>query len=235
MFWKYQVGKFRESYQVLTYDARAQGNSDLSDLPLTLTQHAKDLVDLLTFLKIKKAHFIGISLGARISLAFTKLQPQKVNSLILCSIAMETSAHAHQIFQAAKNILEQNGKESMAEYLLPYLSGSYFSKKEQTFKRAMAKAIANRNKKESLFVQLEAMQTYPDFSELTLPLQIPSLLITGSEDRLFTDSEAERLVNHLGGQWEQIHDTGHSIPIEIPDLFHKIVRKFIESCPICSR
>ncbi|MCD6584903.1 MAG: alpha/beta hydrolase [Desulfobacteraceae bacterium] len=229
LFWKYQVEKFKDAYHVITYDARSQGNSDSGDLLLTLDQHAKDLADLLSFLKIKKAHFIGISLGARISLAFAKRHPQKVKSLILCGIAMKTTAHTHQIFQTAINILEKNGKESMAEYLLPYLLGSYFSMKKQPFKKAMAKAIAKRNNKESLLTQLKALQTYPDLSTTTFSFQIPTLVITGSDDLMVPDNAAEQLVRHLGGQWEQIHSTGHCVPIEAPDLFYRIIRQFIAS------
>ena len=31
--WKYQVDELKDAYQVLTYDARAQGNSDSGDFP----------------------------------------------------------------------------------------------------------------------------------------------------------------------------------------------------------
>lgn len=229
LFWKDLVEKFKDLYQVITYDARAQGNSDLGEPPLTLTQHAKDLADLLFFLKIKKVHFIGISLGAKISLAFAEYWPQKVNSLILCSIAIETSDHAHQVFQTAEIVLEQNGIESMAEYLFPYLSGRYYSMKSQKIKTAMAKAIVKRNNKGSLLAQLKALQTYSNLSAIKFPFQIPTLVISGSADQMIPEKTAGHLAKHLGGQWELIHGAGHCIPLEAPDLFYRITQQFMAS------
>ena len=85
------------------------------------------------------------------------------------------------------------------------------------------------DKKESLLAQLKAMQTYPDVPVMDFSFKIPTLVISGTEDRLIDDTAIEHLAKYLGAEWERIQDAGHSIPLEVPDLFCRIIRQFITS------
>ena len=64
-YWKHLGKMLTDRYQVLLYDCRGQGESDLGQIPLTLNQHAADLQDMLYELGIYQTHVIGISHGAR--------------------------------------------------------------------------------------------------------------------------------------------------------------------------
>jgi 3-oxoadipate enol-lactonase len=113
--------------------------------------------------------------------------------------------------------------------LLPFLLGSFFLRKNKKTQSAMAKAIAKRNKQESLLAQLAAMQTYPCVPAMDFSFKIPTLVISGTEDRLIDDTAIEHLAKYLGAEWERVQDVGHSIPLEAPNIFNRIMLRFIAS------
>ncbi len=85
-FWKYLENHFKQNYQVITWDYRGHGNSAS---PKDLTNASMDalLFDckaVLNKLKVKKAIFVGFSLGSQIILEFYKRYPKSVKALIPC-------------------------------------------------------------------------------------------------------------------------------------------------------
>ena len=67
----------------LSWDARGYGDSEDYTTELTLDDFSTDLNNLLKFCKIEKAHFVGLSMGARIAMTYYLNNPSKVLSLNL--------------------------------------------------------------------------------------------------------------------------------------------------------
>lgn len=77
--WEAQFSAFAQQYQVLRYDTRGYGKSDF---PARAYSNSADLYGLLTFLGIKRAYLMGLSLGGRIILDFALEHPEMVAALI---------------------------------------------------------------------------------------------------------------------------------------------------------
>ena len=75
--WDPQVEAFKDSFRILNYDMRGHGASAAPQGPYTLDMLADDLRRLLEQLKIKKAHYCGLSIGGMIgqTLALTRPGP----------------------------------------------------------------------------------------------------------------------------------------------------------------
>jgi 3-oxoadipate enol-lactonase len=63
--WDDQFEAFAEHYRVIRYDIRGYGQSDLPDA--SPYYHADDLMALLNFLEVKKAHVVGLSMGVALA------------------------------------------------------------------------------------------------------------------------------------------------------------------------
>jgi 3-oxoadipate enol-lactonase len=61
--WDPQLAEFEKEFQVLRYDTRGHGQSEVTPGPYTFGQLAQDVVRLLDALKIEQAHFCGLSMG----------------------------------------------------------------------------------------------------------------------------------------------------------------------------
>lgn len=217
----------KDQFRVVLYDARAQGQSDLGEGQLSLEVHAADLVALLKHLGVEKAHLVGLSHGAKIALMCAANSPECIDRLVLCSVSAESSCRARLVVRSWLDILRSSDLETMARVSLPVVFGEDFLKQKEKSLEAIVKGIVTRNRKESLLAQLEAMTVYPPIFQVARDFHIPCLVLSASDDPLVTEEGAKRLAGLCKGQHKQIMRSGHSIPIETPELFGKTVSEFL--------
>ncbi len=225
--WRPHAHIFKDSFRVILYDARAQGQSELGKKKLTLDLHVKDLSELLHHLKIKKAHLAGLSHGAYVALAFASRLPDFVDRLVLCSISAEKSAQANIIVRSWLEILKRCDLKAVAWAAIPIVFGNKFLKQNYKIADNMAEAIAVRNCKSSLIEHFQAMTRYPPIAGRAKKINCPALIISGSQDRLVNTEGAMQLADLCRGRHEEIPDSGHSIPAEAPELFNRTVLEFL--------
>jgi len=84
--WEPQVKTFSENYQVLCYDLRGFGKSDLPTGDSF--SHSKDLKLLLDYLEISKAYILGLSLGGMVAIDFVLQYPEMADALIPADSAL---------------------------------------------------------------------------------------------------------------------------------------------------
>ncbi len=81
-FWFMSVGRqLARDYRIITYDLRGHGASGMPAAGYRLPQLVDDLEVLLARLQVDKAHFVGHSFGARVALAQTIMNPDRVATL----------------------------------------------------------------------------------------------------------------------------------------------------------
>ncbi len=85
-FWVYLERAFRMLHQVVTWDYRGHGKSELKKNPKNYGLQAlvKDLKAVLDYHKIEKPVLVGHSLGVQVILEFYRRWPERVGGLILC-------------------------------------------------------------------------------------------------------------------------------------------------------
>lgn len=93
--WVFQTRALAETYRVLQYDCRGQGQSEHPGSPYTMELHADDLSALLYALEYEKAHIAGISYGGEVAQAFALKYPERTQSLILIDTVSEVGAELH--------------------------------------------------------------------------------------------------------------------------------------------
>lgn len=81
--WLAQVPPFSEHFKVITFDNRGSGKSDRPDEPYTMEMMAKDIIGLMDYLDIEKAHMMGYALGGMVLQRLAIDYPERLNKLIL--------------------------------------------------------------------------------------------------------------------------------------------------------
>ncbi|MGB2152955.1 MAG: alpha/beta fold hydrolase, partial [Flavobacteriaceae bacterium] len=86
--WFKQVRAFKKQFNVLILDLRGHGDSkpslkDTFNPKYTFDAITDDIVEVLAHLKIKKSHFIGISLGTILIRNLAEKKPAMVQSMIM--------------------------------------------------------------------------------------------------------------------------------------------------------
>lgn len=227
LYWGHHVPSFSKLFRLLFYDARAQGQSDLGNGPLSLAQHVSDLKDLVDHLGLDRTHLVGISHGARVALAFAVNFPEMVDRLVICSLSSDTNDRSRTIIRSWLEILRLSGVEAMAWAAVPVVFGNNFLRHHQKMIDKIVNAVVKRNPKKALVAQLDAILRYPPPDSVPEDFDRPVLVISGSEDPIIDPAGARRIARICRAQYEELSGIGHSIPAESPQLFDRLVIDFL--------
>ena len=227
MYWKVIAASLKPEFRSLLYDARGQGESELGALPLSLDLHLEDLLALLDHLGTGPANLVGLSHGALLGYAMAKHKPAKVSRLVMCSIGVRTPIRARLIVRSWLPIVETGGLEPMVKAVVPHVFGkAYLAQNSKNLDR-VTKTIVRRNRRTSLVAHLSAMTAYPRLSALLKKLELPMLVLCGSDDPLVRVDGAVEVAEKSGGRCLIVKDAGHSIPVEAPKEFLKTLQQFL--------
>ena len=227
VYWTTIANRLKNDFQILAYDARAQGRSDPGKRPLSLDLHSADLCNLFEYAGVEKAHLVGLSHGSSVALAFASRFSEKACRLVLCSVTAEPTCRARLTVASWLRTLKQEGMEAMAWAALPVVFGENFLRINEGSLDKIMKAIIRRNKEDGLIAQLEAMGELTRLSSTAPDIRCPVLVLSGSDDPLVTEEGARELARLCKGRHERLPGLGHSIPAEAPELFVDILKKFL--------
>lgn len=90
------VPMLRERFRVTTFDLRGHGYSDMPPSGYTTADMADDLLGLMDGLGIERAHLVGHSLGADISLHFALHYPDRADRLVLIEAGLPVLVSARK-------------------------------------------------------------------------------------------------------------------------------------------
>lgn len=208
-------------------------------VPYTLFDMVEDIIGLMKFLSIGKAHFVGRSMGGIIAQLIASEYPERVLSL---TSIMSTSLNP-ALPPAQADVMEMmisqkpNPRYDKALYLNQSLafakriSGSKFSFDERAQIEIIEKEIIfSNNQSGGLWRQLLAIIATGYKRERLEKIIAPTLVIHGSEDPIFLPACGEDTANTIkGAEFMLIEGMGHEIPhalyAKIVDAIDRITRK----------
>lgn len=116
--WDNQVETLAQHYRVVRYDVQGIGKSARPQAPFS---HSKDLFALLRFLKIERAHVVGLSVGGAIAIDFAIEYPEVVDHLILVAPGLSSDAKSEpnlQSLAALAGMVKTKGIEHLIQLTL---------------------------------------------------------------------------------------------------------------------
>ncbi|WP_270179678.1 2-succinyl-6-hydroxy-2,4-cyclohexadiene-1-carboxylate synthase [Alkalihalobacillus sp. CinArs1] len=224
-----------DRYRCIAIDLIGHGKSSKPEDPAyysmeSMSQYLKDILDQLN---VKNANVIGYSMGGRLALSFAAHHPSYVKSLILesSSPGLETIEEREERIlkddALAKRIAE-DGVESFVTFWEEVPLFRTQKRLPQSLQRELRKQRLT-NSTTGLVNSLKGMGTgaQPSNWDKLKAISIPTLLLVGEYDKKFV-SIANRMNERLpNGQIEEIIDAGHTIHLEQPQIFDKMVIGFL--------
>jgi pimeloyl-ACP methyl ester carboxylesterase len=227
LYWKVIAASLKPEFRSLLYDARGQGESELGDLPLSLALHVEDLSALIRHLELGSACLVGLSHGALLAYAMARWKPKTVNRLVMCSIGVRAPMRARLVVRSWLKIIENAGIETLVSAAMPHVFGERYLIRNSKILDRIAKAVIRRNRTSALAAHLSAMTGYPSLRSMLENLDVPLLVMCGSDDSLVSVEGAAEVAEKSGGRFLVVKGAGHSIPVETPDLFLKTIGQFL--------
>lgn len=223
--WQAYVPPFAQEYQVLLVDLMFQGQSGNPPQYRTFKEHAQDVHHLLKSLQFKKIVPIGISYGGAVVMRLIYHFPENIYKAVL----MSTFAHKTPFFDAIgdswKSALQTGGYPLMLEVMLPFVLGqNYFQNPLIPIETLKQMRISQDLSVERLAKLMTATSISEDFRPFLREIQIPTLVLWGSQDILCTPEMHQEIIKALPkATYHEIPNVGHTLNLEaIPQTIEKI-------------
>ncbi|GCE15551.1 alpha/beta fold hydrolase [Tengunoibacter tsumagoiensis] len=227
--WDAQVLEFATFAQVIRYDVRGYGQSQMPQVPYSDVQ---DLFELLRFLGIQKAAVLGLSLGSAIALDFTLHYPEMVETLLLAAPTingyMVPTVAMRQRWQALSSAVEANDRTRLFHLwaddpMMPHAQ-EYPAAYQQY--RHLLKAYSFSH----YFSRGLQQPLVPGARERLAAVQVPTLIIVGDRDEEEVSTVAELLSAEIATSRKVVvPGVRHMLNMEQPDEFNRIVLEFLET------
>ena len=228
--WYKQLRDFKKKHNVLLIDLRGHGKSK-SPIYQKLKSYTFDsisdeVIEVLDHLKIKKSHFVGISLGTIIIREIAERFPKRCESMILGGAVMKLNFRGQVLMRLGVLL------KSVIPYLLLYKFFAIIIMPRRKH-RESRNLFINQAKK---LYQKEFKRWFTLVSEVNPLLAlfrikdsgIPTLYVMGEEDHMFLPAISKLVKNHLSSELFVIPNCGHVVNVEQPEIFNSQVLKFIK-------
>jgi pimeloyl-ACP methyl ester carboxylesterase len=228
--WATQVGLFKKHYKVITFDNRGVGKSDKPAGPYTTKMMADDTIGLIDHLGIRKANFLGVSMGGLIAQEIAINYPQRVNKVVLVSTYPCQDNQSNGVTQEMVNVF-QLPYHKWVENLINLAFDKPLNRFLFNFQiRVYSIFIGASNKasnKAGIIGQIEACRTHNTMEKLS-SIQSPTLVITGAQDRVIKPSSSKTLAEQIPhARLFKIENGSHACYAEMKDIFNREVLSFL--------
>lgn len=199
--WYKQVSELSKHYQVIVFDNRGVGKSDKPDSPYSIGMMADDAAALLHALGVNKAHVLGVSMGGYIAQSLAYSYPQLVQSLILCCTSFG-GPKAVPLPQETAEIINNTAGLDQEQILYKGMSVAftkeYFISHQDEVKKIIEWRLANPQPPYARKHQANAV-SQANLEEYTQQIKIPTLIMTGTADRVIPAENSRLLTRAIKG------------------------------------
>ncbi len=234
--WEAQMRHFGQRYRCITFGARGYPPSDVPEKPSSYSQvrATDDILAVLDHLKIPAAHVVGLSMGGFATLHFGFRHPTRALSLVVAGVGYGAEKEQQARFKSevevvARSLLE----EGMVAFAAKYAYGPtrvQFENKDPRGFAQFEKELGEHSALGSANTQLGVQGARPSLYDLVDKMRattVPTLVLTGDEDWPCLAPSLLLKREIPSAALAVMPNCGHTINLEDPDLFNRIVGDFI--------
>jgi aminoacrylate hydrolase len=227
--WGPQIPMFAGAFRTIVPDHRGTGRTSAPATGYTLTQHARDMADLLRRLKATPAHIVGSSTGGAIGMLMALEHPDTVRSLSLVATWGRSDAYFRRLFEVRKRTLQELGHAAAVELTMLLLySPAYLRANWEQIQAAERQLKANPPNLMAAAARIDMIVAHDALDRLK-EIRQPTSIVVGEMDAITPTYFSHELKRHMPhAELHVIPGAGHLVQLEKPDAFFQTVRGFID-------
>ena len=212
--WDGVVAALPQGVRTLRYDTRGHGLSGAPDGDYAMDTLRDDLLGLVDALGIKTFHLVGLSVGGLISQAVALAAPDRVEKLVLCDTAHVIGPK--EMWQARIDAIAEGGLAAASDAIMErWFPADMATRDPDLF--AGAEAMMSRTPLKG-YLGVAAAIRDADFTQTTPTIEVPALVMVGSEDKATSPTLVASLADLLpNSALHIIEGAGHLPCLEQPE------------------
>ena len=224
--WQDLVPELSKKNRIITIDLLGHGNTECLGYVHTMEDHADAVHAVLSELRIRKAIFVGHSMGGYVSLAFAELYPENIKGLVLLNSTARADNEERKINRdrAVKAV-----KQSFINFISLSIANLFSEKNRDRLSSEIEKVKkeALKTPLQGIVASLEGMKIRVD-REVTLHLTpYPKLMVLGEKDPVLPYEETLEQLENTKVELITFPD-GHMSHIENQIELLKVLLNFIK-------
>jgi len=232
--WEHIISQLPKHICKVTIDLPGHGKSDSPEQlqyyePVFLIKVINSVID---FFELKHIILAGYSMGGRVALTYAVNHHNKIEAMILESttagLKKESEQKARVILdEELSKRIEKNGIDDFVDYW----TNLELFKSQKKLPAEIQQQIKNEKLKNNTTGLINSLHGFgtgkmiPVWEKLGL-LKLPTLLITGAEDKKFTSINSEMVKLIPRAKHYIVENAGHNVHLEKPEVFVNLINEF---------
>jgi pimeloyl-ACP methyl ester carboxylesterase len=225
--WDFYIPEFAKKNRVITIDLLGHGETECLSYVQTMEDNADAVHAVLSELRIRKAVFVGHSMGGYVALAFAELYPENIKGLVLLNSTTRADSEERKINRdRAIKAVKQSFINFVSLSIANLFSESNRERLSSEIERVKKEAL--KTPLQGIVASLEGMKTRKDREVLLHLTPYPKLLILGEKDPVLNYEETKEQLENTTVQFANFPD-GHMSHIENKEELLKVLLTFFKN------
>lgn len=224
--WGSILNDLSENRTVIIFDNRGIGETTAGSKTFSMAQFVNDTLGLIDALEINKPiDVVGLSLGGIIAQEVAISNPEKIKHIIL--VASSCGGEESLPPQLAPRDLQnmQTGTANKSLFLHALFPDNWIRENSDEINRTFALPQVSQ---ENLLRYGEALDKWKGTCDRISTIDIPVLVMTGTEDITSPPINSLKIAEKIPGAWLiQIQGGGHGVMQQYPDTVRDIIETFL--------
>ncbi|HTG66345.1 MAG TPA: alpha/beta hydrolase [Flavobacterium sp.] len=224
--WNAFVPEFSKKHRVIAIDLLGHGNTECMGYVHSMEDNADVVHAVLAELRIRKAIFVGHSMGGYVALAFAEMYPDYIKGLVLLN---STSRADSDERKANRNRAIKAVKQSFTNFISLSIANLFSEENRERLKDniELVKSEALKTPLQGIVASLEGMKIRMDREVLLHLTPYPKMLILGKKDPVLNYEENLEQIEETAVQLVTFPD-GHMSHIENETELTKVLLDFFK-------
>jgi pimeloyl-ACP methyl ester carboxylesterase len=226
--WDHQVAALSGDVRCIRADLWGCGASPAPPVETpSLDSYAASVLAALDARGVDRFSLVGLSMGGYLAFAMLRLAPSRIRALALCSTrsADDDTPRRDERLAMAESVEREQSVESIVEPMIERLIGP--ASRGEAHVADPVRGRIRRCSPAGIAYAQRAMGARPDSTDMLGSIDVPTLVIAGTQDAIIPVAEVRAMSGSIPGATLVELDCGHLANLEEPRAFNDALTSFL--------
>lgn len=222
--WDEQAAALKGAFRVLRYDQRGHGKTQATDGRYSFDLLVGDVAELMDALSIRRAHWVGISMGGMTGIALAQKRPDRIDRLIAADCGPASTPVTAQQWEERIAVASEKGMDALLESTVARWFPPEFLERRSPVLAKIREMIRTTPVKG--FVGCAGALANYDLRPGLGSIKNPALFMCGTKDAVLPGLRSIHAAVP-GSRIVELEGAGHLASVEQPEPFTRAVWEFL--------